>query len=149
MAENLQGSLLWTQAVLEPMLARGSGRIINLTSSVGTTPAPNMAAYCCAKGAVTMFTAVLGLELVGTGVVTFALSPLAATEMTQQGVDSPAITEQQRAFYTALLDDPEPLLADSLRLLRIMLSGRLDHVSGSCLLSYRPLDSQLARLSGP
>jgi NAD(P)-dependent dehydrogenase (short-subunit alcohol dehydrogenase family) len=127
------------------MLARESGRFINVTSSFG--PAANLAAYSCAKGAVTMFTAVLALELVGTGVVTFALSPLAATDMVQQGLDSSAITEEQRAYLTALLDNPGPLLADSLRLLRIMLSGRLDHVPGSCLLSYRPLESQLARLS--
>ena len=93
-----------------------------------------------------MFTAVLGLELVGTRVVTFALAPLAATDMTRQGVNSPAINDEQRAFYAALLADPDPLLADSLRLFRTMLSGRLDHVSGSCLVSNRPLDAQVPEL---
>jgi 3-oxoacyl-[acyl-carrier protein] reductase len=146
MAVNVQGPLLWTRAVLEPMLARGSGRIINMTSTVGTNPMANGAAYCCSKAALTMFTAVLGLELVGTGVVTFALAPLAATDMTRQGVSSSAINDQQRAFYAALLADPDPLLADSLRLFRTILSGRVDHASGSCLVSNRPLDAQLAGL---
>jgi NAD(P)-dependent dehydrogenase (short-subunit alcohol dehydrogenase family) len=148
MAVNVQGPLLWTRAVLEPMLARRSGRIVNLTSTVGTSPMANAAAYCCSKAALTMLTAVLGLELVGTGLVTFALAPLAATDMTRQGVTSAAITDEQRAFYAALLADPDPLLAGSLGLFRTILSGRLDHVSGSCLVSSRPLDEQLARLSG-
>jgi 3-oxoacyl-[acyl-carrier protein] reductase len=146
MAVNVQGPLLWTRAVLAPMLARGSGRIINVTSTVGNNPMANGAAYCCSKAALTMFTAVLGLELVGTRVVTFALAPLAATDMTRQGVNSPAINDEQRAFYAALLADPDPLLADSLRLFRTMLSGRLDHVSGSCFVSNRPLDAQVAPL---
>src|SRR5262249_54718926 len=128
------------------MLARRAGRIINVTSTVGNNPMANAAAYCCSKAALTMFTAVLGLELVGTGVVTFALAPLAATDMTRQGVTSPALADEQRAFSPALLAAPDPLLADSLRLFRTMLRGRLDHVSGSCLVSNRPLDAQLAPL---
>jgi hypothetical protein len=91
-----------------------------------------------------MFTAVLGLELVGTRVVAFALAPLAATDMTQRMLAAPELNHETRAFYAALLADPDPLLAGSLRLFRIMLSGRLDHVSGSCLVSSRTLDAQLA-----
>jgi NAD(P)-dependent dehydrogenase (short-subunit alcohol dehydrogenase family) len=146
MAVNVQGPLIWTRAVLQSMFARRAGRIINVTSTVGNSPMANAAAYCCSKSALTMLTAVLGLELVGTGVVTFALAPLAATDMTRQGLTAPELNDEQRALYAAMLADPDPLLADSLRLLRTMLSGRLDHVSGSCLVSNRPLDAQVPEL---
>ena len=78
------------------------------------------------------------------GVVTFALGP-ASHRYDTTGSPFPAIYDQQRACYAALLADPDPLLAESLRLFRTMLSGRLDDVPGSYLVSNRPLDAQVAR----
>jgi NAD(P)-dependent dehydrogenase (short-subunit alcohol dehydrogenase family) len=148
MAVNLHGPLLWIRAVLEGMLARRSGTIINVTSGFGRHPQQNLSAYCCSKAALTMLTAVLGLEIAGTGVATFALSPLAATDSARSLAVASEITDEQRAAYAELMSRAErnDSLADSMRLFRTMLSGRLDHVSGSYLESHRPLDEQLARL---
>jgi NAD(P)-dependent dehydrogenase (short-subunit alcohol dehydrogenase family) len=129
------------------MLARRAGRIINLTSSAGTRPLANGSGYSCSKAALTMFTAVLGLELGGTGVVTFALSPLAVTDMVRTGAATPGLSDEMRAFFAMLLADPDRYLTDTLRLFRAMLSGGLDHVSGSYLQSSQRLEPQLARLS--
>ena len=143
MTVNVLGPLVWTRAVLPGMLARRAGRIVNVTSAAGEFAQPNGAAYCCSKAALTRFTSVLGLETVGTGVVTFALAPLARTESSVMLTTAPELTEEQRAFFTMLLEEPERLLDDSLQLFRKMLSGQLDHVSGRYLDSSRPLDEQL------
>ena len=49
MGVNLRGVLVVTQRVLPPMLQRGSGRIINISSMAGKEGLPNLAHYCATK----------------------------------------------------------------------------------------------------
>jgi 2-hydroxycyclohexanecarboxyl-CoA dehydrogenase len=72
---NLMSTLLCTRAVLPSMLARGSGRIINIGSMAALIGDPWMAVYSAAKGAVHSFTRVLALELGTAGITVNAIAP--------------------------------------------------------------------------
>jgi short-subunit dehydrogenase len=68
-----------TRRLLPGMLARRSGRILNLGSTAGFQPGPGMAVYYATKAFVNSFTEALVFELRGTG-VTATLSCPGATE---------------------------------------------------------------------
>ncbi|MCC6338875.1 MAG: SDR family oxidoreductase [Acidimicrobiia bacterium] len=64
-----------THAALGPMLARGSGGVINVSSLAGYQPTPRSAVYGSTKAFVTNFSQSLHQELSGTGVTVTALCP--------------------------------------------------------------------------
>jgi uncharacterized protein len=78
---NIAALVHLTRLLLPPMLARGSGRILNIGSSAGFQPGPFMASYYASKAFVNSFTEALGFELRGTGVTATVTCPGAtATE---------------------------------------------------------------------
>ncbi|MGH3824198.1 MAG: SDR family NAD(P)-dependent oxidoreductase [Pseudonocardiaceae bacterium] len=73
-----------TGLVLPAMIARRSGRILNVGSSAGFLPGPFMATYYASKAYVLSFTEALADELRGTGVTATVLCPgPTATEFAQ------------------------------------------------------------------
>jgi NAD(P)-dependent dehydrogenase (short-subunit alcohol dehydrogenase family) len=64
-----------TRAALPAMLARGSGRIVNVTSPAAFTPWPGSASYAAARWAVRGFDEALAADLRGTGVGTTLYTP--------------------------------------------------------------------------
>jgi uncharacterized protein len=64
-----------THRLLGPMLSRGRGGILNVSSGVGLTFLPGMAVYTGTKHYLSSFTEALRLELRGTGVVVSQLCP--------------------------------------------------------------------------
>lgn len=72
---NLSGVLYCTQAVVPYLERQGSGRIINVSSSMGTRVAVGAAAYCTSKAAVNMLTRVSAIELAGKGILVNCLAP--------------------------------------------------------------------------
>jgi uncharacterized protein len=64
-----------TKLVLPGMLARGSGRILNVASTAAFQPGPLMAVYYATKAYLLSFTEALAEELAGTGVGATALCP--------------------------------------------------------------------------
>jgi short-subunit dehydrogenase len=60
---------------LEPMLERNSGRIFNVTSTVGFHASPTLAVYSASKGYILSFTEALAEELRDTGVCATAFCP--------------------------------------------------------------------------
>ncbi len=64
-----------TRLFLEPMVARGEGRILNVASIAAFMPVPDLAAYAASKAYVLSLTEALGVELGGTGVAATALCP--------------------------------------------------------------------------
>jgi NAD(P)-dependent dehydrogenase (short-subunit alcohol dehydrogenase family) len=64
-----------TRAVLPGMLERGSGRIVNVVSTVAYVPMPGATAYCAAKAAVVAFTNALRGELRHTPIELVLFSP--------------------------------------------------------------------------
>ena len=68
-----------TRLFLPDMIARGSGRILNLGSTAGFQPGPYMAVYHASKAFVNSFTEALAYELKGTGITATVCCP-GATE---------------------------------------------------------------------
>jgi len=72
---NVQAVLRLTHALLPPMLARGRGGILNVSSGFGLQFMPLAAAYVGTKHFITGFTESLRLELSGTGVRVSQICP--------------------------------------------------------------------------
>jgi len=72
---NVMGTVHFTKAVLEPMLQRGYGRIINVASVAGVYGNAKMSFYSATKGAVIAMTKALAKEVTGQGVTVNAVSP--------------------------------------------------------------------------
>ncbi|HEY7831923.1 MAG TPA: SDR family NAD(P)-dependent oxidoreductase [Ktedonobacterales bacterium] len=75
LAINLNGPFYAVHATLSGMLARGWGRILNVSSGSAVNAAPGMAAYSAAKAGLNHFTRILAAELEGTGVVPVCIGP--------------------------------------------------------------------------
>ena len=108
---NVEALLKLTHAVLEGMIERKRGAILNVASVVAFQPFPHFAVYAASKAFVLSFTEALAEEIKGTGVRTLALCP--GSVGTEMGVFAhnegllgklPALTAQQvvRAGLQAL-----------------------------------------------
>ncbi|UKK83786.1 SDR family oxidoreductase [Sphingopyxis sp. BSN-002] len=74
-ATNTLGTIAMTQAVIPQMRARGSGMIVNVTSSATLAPFPLAAAYTGSKTAVQGFTGSLAHELAPLGISVKLVEP--------------------------------------------------------------------------
>ncbi len=72
---NLRGALNCTKAVLGQMLARNSGKIINIASGAGVTGLAGRSIYSAAKGGVIAFTKALAKEVGPSGINVNCLTP--------------------------------------------------------------------------
>ena len=72
---NLRSVYTCTSLVLPSMIARGQGRIINITSHAGVYRWPLVSAYSVSKAAVIKLTENLAVELKRTGVTAFSVHP--------------------------------------------------------------------------
>ncbi len=85
---NLTGSFLFAQRCARPMLAAGSGSIVNLASIYGRAGAPGRAAYCASKAAIVGLTQSLAVEWASGGVRVNAVAPAyTRTKMVADMVD--------------------------------------------------------------
>lgn len=111
MAVNLKGLFLCSRAVLPPMRAQGSGRIINIGSGILLNPLPNFLHYVTSKGGVFAFTRALSRELGPAGITVNTLAPgLTITEGVREH-HSEAEISRGRASRSIQRDQlPEDLL---------------------------------------
>lgn len=72
---NVDGLLTLTHAIGRELVARGSGGIINVSSTAAFQPMPYQASYAATKAFVLSFTEALAEELRGTGVHVMAAHP--------------------------------------------------------------------------
>jgi NAD(P)-dependent dehydrogenase (short-subunit alcohol dehydrogenase family) len=75
MNTNAWGIVRCVQAVLPSMRARGSGRILNVTSAAGRLANPTQGAYCMSKWAAEAYTEVLATEVTSFGIHVSAIEP--------------------------------------------------------------------------
>jgi len=72
---NLKGTFFVSQAVARRMLARGDGRIVNLSSQAGSVALPGESIYCMTKAAIDHLTKCLAVEWGSRGVTVNAVAP--------------------------------------------------------------------------
>ena len=72
---NVNGVWLTTRAVVPHMKQRKYGRIINLSSTLGLVGLANRTPYTASKGAVSLMTKALGIELAPFGITCNAICP--------------------------------------------------------------------------
>lgn len=117
---NVIGAMAVTQAVLPGMRARGSGVIVNISSSVTLRPLPALSVYSASKAALNAFTESLALETAQFGIPTRLILPGSApttafgkNAMARMGMEVPA---PYKAFveenFAALRSAPEKTYAD-------------------------------------
>ena len=90
---NLTGTYLCAKAAL-PLLPDGTGRIVNISSSLGLRGSPDQTAYCAAKHGVIGFTRALALALAPRDITVNAVCPswvdtdMAARRYPELGIDA-------------------------------------------------------------
>jgi NAD(P)-dependent dehydrogenase (short-subunit alcohol dehydrogenase family) len=72
---NLSGAFYMTKAVLEHMLGRGYGRIVNISSVIGETGNIGQANYAASKSGLFGFTKSLALETARKGITVNCVTP--------------------------------------------------------------------------
>lgn len=92
MDTNLKGAFFVAQAFGRGMLARGHGRIVNVTSQAGVVGLRNHAAYCASKAGLGLLTKVLAIEWGPRGVAVNAVAPtVILTPMGEQVWGDPVV----------------------------------------------------------
>jgi 2-dehydro-3-deoxy-L-rhamnonate dehydrogenase (NAD+) len=89
---NLNGAFYVNRAVVPYMVAKGYGRIINVSSVAGKEGNPNASAYSASKAAIIAMTKSLAKELAHSGISVNAVTPAAVRtaifdQMTQSHID--------------------------------------------------------------
>ena len=148
---NLRGVFLCSRQVLPGMAARGTGRIINITSQAGAFRWPQVSAYSVSKAAVIKFTENLAAETRRSGIQVFSvhpgLTPIGLSERAMAGSAPPGspearmhawIRQQLRTGHGA-----DPALAA--RLVVRLGAGHADALTGCHLSVHDDLDAILAR----
>jgi len=88
-ATNLTAPFLVSQAALPGMIARGSGKIINIASLMSELARPTVVPYTAAKGGVRQLTRGMAVELAPHNIQVNAISPgYFATEMNRALIDN-------------------------------------------------------------
>jgi NAD(P)-dependent dehydrogenase (short-subunit alcohol dehydrogenase family) len=89
---NLKGAFFVAQAIGKRMLARGRGRIVNVSSQAGLVGLRDHAAYCASKAGLGLLTKVLAVEWGPRGVTVNAVAPtVILTPMGEQVWGDPAV----------------------------------------------------------
>lgn len=121
---NLTGPFICSKAVLPSMMERNWGRVIHISSMLGTIGLAERPPYTASKGGLILLTKTQALEVAATGVTVNALCP------------GPFATEMNRA----LLDDP--IKYEAFRS-KIPLGrwGNMDEIDGAILFLASPSSS--------
>jgi NADP-dependent 3-hydroxy acid dehydrogenase YdfG len=109
---NVFGLLTMTRAALPAMRARGSGRIINVSSLVGRTTFPGMGVYGATKYAVEALSDALRQEVAGFGVQVVIIEPgFVATSLGESADARPGTARPAPDAYASMLAAGEKYLA--------------------------------------
>ena len=143
---NLLGVFLCTRAVLQRMVPRGAGRIVNVSSRAGNLAVPYASAYSTSKAALTRLTEIVAAEAGTHGVRVFALEPgtvrTAMTEELLQGEAGRAWLPWYRTTFDEGRDAPPE---DAARLVVRLARGDADALSGRFISRADDLDALVAQ----
>jgi NAD(P)-dependent dehydrogenase (short-subunit alcohol dehydrogenase family) len=127
---NLRGTYLCSRALLPGMIARGRGRIVNVSSYVAIKPSPFNTAYGASKAAVVWLSESMARSVEAMGIYVFTISPgVVKTAITDRMLDVP-LSKDWFPSLGVRTDDQwqSPELAS--RLVVLLASGQADSLSG-------------------
>ena len=116
---NLKGTWLCTRAFLPAMLARKSGRVVNVASISSTLGTPRLSAYCAAKWGVVGFTKSVAEETRAAGVQVMAVMPGAVDTEMLKGSEFPAMMSADdvaKAIEFLALDAPNAMTGSAVEM---------------------------------
>jgi 2-hydroxycyclohexanecarboxyl-CoA dehydrogenase len=134
LAINFKSVLNTAKAVLPHMIARGSGKMVNIASDAGRVGSSGEAVYSACKGGIIALTKTLARELVGKGVTLNTLCPgptdTAILRSFLEGPDGVRILEGlKRAIPMRRLGAPE----DHPGLVAFLLSDDAGYITGQTI----------------
>ncbi len=136
---HVKAPMIWCQAALPEMIQRGTGRIVNVTSTAAVWTIPGASAYIASKAALSSFTRVLDAEVRPKGILAFAYAPRLKSDMTDHIGASSIIPAAFRAALAAVTDEElGGRRQRSIDLFRRIIAGELDHHAGSHLETESP-----------
>ena len=98
---HVMGTCIMTRAVINAMVRRGFGRVINMSSVSGVLGAPRRIGYCTAKHAIIGFTRTLALEVARHGVTVNAVAPAyVLTQTVKNRIDAGLLDYERYADRT-------------------------------------------------
>jgi len=127
---NVNGPYICIRAVMPSMIARGKGRIINITSICGHTVQPSATAYSASKAAISHFTNCLAPALKDHGIGVFALAPAGPTTMHELLANEPTRSPEMRERSRLIMEEGQHMMDSSVRMLMYLVSGKGDSLSG-------------------
>jgi acetoacetyl-CoA reductase len=124
---NLFGAFAMTKAVIEHMIERGSGRIINISSVIGETGNVGQANYAASKAGLFGLTKSLALEMANKGITVNCVAPgFIATEMVS-AVPEAALAKVIEKIPQKRLGRPEEVA----RVVRFLLDDESGYITGA------------------
>ena len=124
---NLHGAFHMTKAVLEHMIERGSGRIINISSVIGETGNIGQANYAASKAGLFGFTKSVALELANKGITANVVAPgFIATEMVK-AVPEAALAKVVEKIPQRRLGEPSEVA----RVVKFLLEDGSGYITGA------------------
>ncbi len=131
---NLRGPMLCMRAVLPRMLARGRGRIINVSSGAGSIGIPYLSAYVVSKTALTRLTEVVAAEVMEAGIAVFAIEPgTVRTAMAEQILGTEEGKRWMPWFHSIFDEGRDVTAVQAADLIVGLASGVADSLSGRFL----------------
>lgn len=124
---NLSGAFQMTKAVLEHMIERGSGRIVNISSVIGETGNIGQANYAASKAGLFGFSKSLALEMAQRGITVNCVAPgFIATEMVS-AIPEAALAKVIEKIPQRRLGRPDEVA----RLVRFLLEDDSAYITGA------------------
>ena len=126
---NLRGTIHVTRLVVRRMLARGGGRIVNVSSIVGRSGYRGLAVYSATKAALDGMTRSLARELGSRGITVNSVAPgYLRTEMSH-GLDGRQLEQIVRRTPAGRLGEPD----DVARAIQFLADPANDYITGHVL----------------
>ncbi len=124
---NLSGAFQMTKAVLEHMIERGSGRIVNISSVIGETGNIGQANYAASKAGLFGFTKSLAREMAQRGITVNCVSPgFIETEMVA-AIPEATLAKVVEKIPQRRLGKPEEVA----RVVRFLLEDDSSYITGA------------------
>jgi NAD(P)-dependent dehydrogenase (short-subunit alcohol dehydrogenase family) len=140
---NLRGPFLCSRAIVPSMIARGHGRIVNVSSVAALQPFPNWSDYGVSKTALLRFSAHMAGDTKEHGISVFAIHPgVVRTALSESAFLSDATRKWFPEWYDWFANGGGETPERATELVLLLASGRADALSG-CYLS---IDDDVAEM---